>query len=99
VSYHGIALNVTVRLADFELIDPCGLPGVESTSIAREAGGKSEPSTESVARAASAFATALAAALGAPLAGLLPPAADPAAARAELEEILACLTPSVAAAR
>jgi lipoyl(octanoyl) transferase len=29
VSYHGIALNVTVALADFELIDACGIPGVE----------------------------------------------------------------------
>ncbi|HET7678125.1 MAG TPA: lipoyl(octanoyl) transferase LipB [Candidatus Limnocylindrales bacterium] len=38
VTYHGIALNVTTRLADFELIDPCGLPGVGVTSIAREAG-------------------------------------------------------------
>ena len=34
VSYHGIALNVTVDLADFDLIDPCGMPGVTSTSIA-----------------------------------------------------------------
>ncbi len=37
VSYHGIALNVTVDLADFALIDPCGMPGVASTSIARSA--------------------------------------------------------------
>ena len=37
VSYHGIALNVTVDLADFELIDPCGMPGVVSTSIAARA--------------------------------------------------------------
>ncbi len=36
VSYHGIALNVDPDLADFDLIDPCGMPGVESTSIARE---------------------------------------------------------------
>ena len=37
VSYHGIALNVTVDLADFDLIDACGMPEVESTSIARGA--------------------------------------------------------------
>ena len=38
VSYHGIALNVTVRLSDFDLIDACGMPGLESTSIASERG-------------------------------------------------------------
>ena len=37
VSYHGIALNVTVELADFDLIDPCGMPGVVSTSDRRRA--------------------------------------------------------------
>lgn len=70
VSYHGIALNVTVDLADFELIDPCGMPGVTSTSIARERGEvDAAPSTASVERAATIFATALAAELGAPLTG------------------------------
>jgi lipoyl(octanoyl) transferase len=67
VTYHGVALNVTVRLSDFELIDACGMPGLESTSIARELGQASEPSTESVARAAAAFAVALADSLDAPL--------------------------------
>ena len=38
VTFHGIALNVTTDLRDFDLIDPCGMPGVTSTSIAREAG-------------------------------------------------------------
>ena len=89
VTYHGIALNVTVRLSDFDLIDACGMPGVASTSIARELGQASEPSTESVGRAAAAFAVALAGALGAPLAGALPPIADPVAARADLEALLA----------
>jgi lipoyl(octanoyl) transferase len=68
VSYHGIALNVTVDLADFDLIDPCGMPGVESTSIARELGDRAaRPTTESVERAARLFATAFASAIGAPL--------------------------------
>ena len=43
VSYHGIALNVTTDLAAFDLIDPCGMPDVESTSIARELGRSTEP--------------------------------------------------------
>ena len=71
VSYHGIALNVTVDLADFELIDPCGMPGVSSTSIARERGELDAlPSTASVERAATVFATALATELGAALSGI-----------------------------
>ena len=66
VSYHGIALNVTVDLRDFELIDPCGMPGVASTSVARELGRPADPaSTEGVQRAAQLFAAALAARLGA----------------------------------
>lgn len=58
VSYHGIALNVTTDLADFELIDPCGLPEAEVTSIAREAcwpADQSAPSTARVANAADRF--------------------------------------------
>lgn len=70
VSYHGIALNVTVDLADFELIDPCGIPGVVSTSIARERGDPdAAPTTASVESAARAFAMAFAAELDAPLTG------------------------------
>ncbi len=62
VTYHGIALNVTTRLADFELIDPCGLTGIEVTSIARElgwTGPSAEPSTQSVSDAAERFGAAL----------------------------------------
>ena len=99
MSYHGIALNVTVRLPDFDLIDACGLPGVESTSIGRESGWESGPTIQSVARAASAFAPALAAVLGAPLAGNLPPAADPTVARAVLEEILMTRSSAVVGVR
>lgn len=60
VTYHGIALNVSTRLADFELIDPCGMPDVVVTSIAREAGWPrtTEPSTEHVRVAADTFAEA-----------------------------------------
>lgn len=68
VSYHGIALNVTVDLRDFDLIDPCGMPGVVSTSIAKEARWAPQvPSTADVERAAAVFAPALARHLGAPL--------------------------------
>jgi lipoyl(octanoyl) transferase len=68
VSYHGIALNIAPDLTDFDLIDACGMPGVVSTSIAREAGRPDEePSTGAVERAAWTFARALAAVLGAGL--------------------------------
>jgi lipoyl(octanoyl) transferase len=93
VTYHGIALNVTVRLSDFELIDACGMPGVESTSIDHELGLASEPSTNSVAQAGAAFAHALAGAMGMPLLGTLPPAADPGASRADLDAMLDVLMP------
>jgi lipoyl(octanoyl) transferase len=66
VTYHGIALNVTTDLTDFELIDPCGLTGIEVTSVAREAGwppAEAVPSTASVEGAAGHFAAALEAAL------------------------------------
>jgi lipoyl(octanoyl) transferase len=60
VTYHGIALNVTTRLADFALIDPCGMPGIEVTSIAHEAHWSDEtPTTASVREASERFAVAL----------------------------------------
>ena len=80
VTYHGIALNVSVDLADFELIDPCGMPGVVSTSIDAELAAVADPAglarpgrplppptTASVERAARAFAPAFASAIGAGL--------------------------------
>jgi lipoyl(octanoyl) transferase len=70
ISYHGIALNVTTNLTDFELIDPCGMPAVEVTSIAREASWPAagrRPLTASVEHAAALF--------GAHLERLLPAAA------------------------
>ena len=38
VTWHGFALNVTTNLTEFERIVPCGIPGVEMTSVARETG-------------------------------------------------------------
>jgi lipoate-protein ligase B len=71
VSYHGIALNVTTDLADFALINPCGLTAIGVTSIAREAGWpaeRSRPSTASVQAAAERFAERFGALLeGAPV--------------------------------
>ena len=61
VSYHGIALNVDPDLADFDLIDACGMPGVVSTSIAAEAGRTGElASTAAIAQAGAIFARAFA---------------------------------------
>jgi len=36
VTTHGFALNVSNTFEDFGLIVPCGIPGVEMTSVARE---------------------------------------------------------------
>ncbi len=63
VTFHGIALNVTTRLDDFALIDPCGMAGLDVTSIAREQGDDPAapitPTTESVKEAADRFAAAI----------------------------------------
>lgn len=59
ISYHGIALNITTRLEDFALIDPCGMAGLDVTSVARELGWEgpsAQPSTASVEQAATWFA-------------------------------------------
>jgi lipoate-protein ligase B len=69
VSYHGIALNIDPDLRDFELIDPCGVPGLVSSSIAEELGRSAEPpTTAAVERAGEIFAEAFGAAIGAPIA-------------------------------
>jgi lipoyl(octanoyl) transferase len=93
VTYHGIALNVDTDLAMFDLIDPCGMPDVVTTSIADEVGRTAEaPSTAAVARVAVPFSLAFAAALGAAIDGPLPPTADPEAERDDLErEVAAAL--------
>lgn len=38
VSWHGFALNVAADLRGFDAITPCGLAGVQMTSVAREGG-------------------------------------------------------------
>ncbi len=70
VSYHGIALNVDPDLRDFDLIDPCGMPGVASTSIAVEAGRAGQlATTATIKHAAAIFAQAFASRIGATLHG------------------------------
>ena len=90
IAFHGIALNVNVDLADFGLIDPCGMPGLASTSLARERGEPDvRPTTAGVAVAAAAFAPALARRLGAELRGALAPDADAAAERSAVDHLAA----------
>lgn len=52
VTFHGFALNVLNDLSGFDLIVPCGIPGVEMTSVARELGAASWGTTRDAVVAA-----------------------------------------------
>jgi lipoate-protein ligase B len=43
VTFHGFALNVTSDLSGFGTIVPCGIQGVEMTSVRRERGDRDDP--------------------------------------------------------
>jgi lipoate-protein ligase B len=55
VTLHGFALNVSTELALFDLIVPCGIPGVTMTSVARERPGLEQPWERTGAAVVAAF--------------------------------------------
>ena len=48
VTFHGFALNVTVDLSFFRLMNPCGMPGVVMTSVSAEDGNSDDARVRSV---------------------------------------------------
>ena len=58
VTWHGFALNVSTDLSYFDLIVPCGIDGVQMTSIAREIGSADVSMADIRDRVAAKFAEA-----------------------------------------
>jgi lipoate-protein ligase B len=56
ITFHGFALNVSTDLAAFDLMVPCGIPGVTMTSVATELGRTDAEALWSEARAATVAA-------------------------------------------
>jgi len=59
VSYHGVALNVRPDLGFFDLINPCGLSGIEMTSLSAILGAESPELAEVRVRIAEKLAETL----------------------------------------
>jgi lipoyl(octanoyl) transferase len=55
VTWHGFALNVNTDLSYFDLIVPCGIAGVDMTSVARERGAGPVDEGDVAERVAAAF--------------------------------------------
>ena len=59
VSYHGFALNVAPDLRFFDLIHPCGLRGINMTSLARRLGPEAPTMADAAGRVAEQMALRL----------------------------------------